>query len=275
MSPGREKGSLLRRLRRAYLLFGCTALSVFLVWNLWAFQDWGVPPGILADSPAVKFEETDDALFFRPADTHASTGMVFFPGGLVDPRAYAPLAHRLAAAGHPVVVVKIPLRGAFSSAATEAEVAAIALSVRERSPGIARWLAAGHSKGALFAARCVERSPEHWQGLALLGSSHPKDFSLAALTLPVLRVSATRDPIASTDRLESTARNLPAATSWVRIEGGNHSQFGHYGFQFGDRFARITREEQQDRIAEALLGLLAKTGRAPTALTSPAGRDTP
>jgi hypothetical protein len=38
----------------------------------------------------------------------------------------------------------------------------------------------------------------------------------------------------------------------VRIEGGNHSQFGWYGFQPGDRWASISREEQQAVVVREL-----------------------
>ena len=42
----------------------------------------------------------------------------------------------------------------------------------------------------------------------------------------------------------------------VVIDGGNHSQFGNYGFQKGDGEARISREEQEDRTVEAILNFL-------------------
>jgi len=43
---------------------------------------------------------------------------------------------------------------------------------------------------------------------------------------------------------------LPSDTTYVRIEGGNHTQFGWYDtspslIQEGDDFADITREAQQ------------------------------
>lgn len=39
------------------------------------------------------------------------------------------------------------------------------------------------------------------------------------------------------------------------IDGGNHSQFGYYGFQLGDWPATIGREEQQRRTLDALIAM--------------------
>ena len=104
----------------------------------------------------------------------------------------------------------------------------------------------------------VARSRPAWLGgLVLIGTSHPRDFSLAALTIPVTRVYGTHDTIASMDKLERTRGNLPASTRMVRIEGGNHSQFGYYGFQPLDWPAEISRDAQQAITQRALLDALA------------------
>jgi len=45
------------------------------------------------------------------------------------------------------------------------------------------------------------------------------------------RVFGTRDTVADSDKQDRTRSNLPASARIVRIDGGNHSQFGSYGFQ--------------------------------------------
>jgi hypothetical protein len=64
---------------------------------------------------------------------------------------------------------------------------------------------------------------------------------------------------------------LPPTTRWVLIEGGNHSQFGRYGFQPGDRFASVDRDRQQDLTSQAILAALqsAARGDAPAASAPP------
>ena len=85
----------------------------------------------------------------------------------------------------------------------------------------------------------------------LIGSSHPRDVSLAALTIPVTKIAGTRDGLASPGKVRANRHNLPASTHCEWIEGGNHSQFGWYGFQPGDHFGRITRDEQHAAMASA------------------------
>ena len=47
----------------------------------------------------------------------------------------------------------------------------------------------------------------------------------------------------------------------MRIEGGNHAQFGWYAFQPLDRFAAISRHEQQALTLAAIRKLLAEVER--------------
>lgn len=49
------------------------------------------------------------------------------------------------------------------------------------------------------------------------------------------------------------ASNLPPHTRFVEIKGGNHAQFGYYGFQLGDHRATIPREQQQAELLRAIL----------------------
>ena len=49
---------------------------------------------------------------------------------------------------------------------------------------------------------------------------------------------------------------LAGVANVLRIEGGNHAQFGNYGLQNGDGTATISREEQQKQAASAMLAFL-------------------
>jgi alpha/beta hydrolase family protein len=104
------------------------------------------------------------------------------------------------------------------------------------------------------------RTPDpKFAGLVLIGTSHPREFSLAHLEIPVVQVFGTRDTVADADKVQSALVNLPPATRSVRIDGGNHSQFGYYGFQPGDWPATISRETQQQLTVQAILEAF-KTG---------------
>lgn len=65
-----------------------------------------------------------------------------------------------------------------------------------------------------------------------------------------------RDTVADVAKVEATRKNLPSSTREIRIDGGNHSQFGYYGFQLGDWPATIGREQQQRITLAALLEAL-------------------
>lgn len=93
-------------------------------------------------------------------------------------------------------------------------------------------------------------------GLILIGTTHPKEFNLSNLDIDVTKIFATNDGLASEKENIEYAKNLPTHTNWVKIEGGNHSQFGYYSFQIGDNRATISREEQQAIVANSIIQVL-------------------
>jgi alpha-beta hydrolase superfamily lysophospholipase len=178
---------------------------------------------------------------------------VFFPGALVDPAAYAPLARAVAVAGYTVMIMELPRRGAFGGAD---DPALLSRTAREMQTAGGRWVVAGHSRGAVVASAFAARHPSILAGLVLIGTTHPRDVDLSTLTIPVTKVVGTDDGIAPERKSEETRHLLPAHTRWVRIEGGNHSQFGWYGFQPFDGFAGISAGEQRSQMIAAVLDVI-------------------
>jgi pimeloyl-ACP methyl ester carboxylesterase len=118
----------------------------------------------------------------------------------------------------------------------------------------------GHSRGAAIAARFAHRHREDLAALLLIGTTHPRDQDLSALTLPGLKISGSRDCVADLDQSLANRSRLPAHTVWVTVEGANHAQFGHYGPQLGDCRATISREEQQRETLETMVSWLTNLG---------------
>jgi len=58
------------------------------------------------------------------------------------------------------------------------------------------------------------------------------------------------------EKFDETKALLPADTQYVVIDGGNHAQFGSYGFQPGDNEATISPEEQWTQISTATVEFL-------------------
>jgi len=179
--------------------------------------------------------------------------LLFLSGALVDPEAYAPLLHALAAEGYPAYLLALPWRGAFGRADGEDFLDGVR-SFIDTIPGA--WVVAGHSRGAKIATLLARQPTPRMAGLILLGSTHPRDFSLADSRLAVTKIYGTADGVAPARKVLANASLLPTATTWVPVEGGNHNQFGYYGFQPGDRWASISRAEQQAATLAAMLAAL-------------------
>jgi hypothetical protein len=224
------------------------ALSGFYVWA--SVVPAPMPQAIAAlQSDAQVTVTTTRWLVFIPADKQPTTGLVFYPGGKVDARAYAPLAHNLAAAGYLVVIPPMPLHLAVFAPD-------VALSIEAAYPAVTHWVVGGHSLGGSMAAQFVFNHPDKVQGLVLFASYPGNNNSLANFTLKVVSVSGSLDGLATPAKIEASRPLLPAGTTWVVIQGGNHGQFGWYGDQSGDHPASISREEQQAQAEAAVLELL-------------------
>jgi pimeloyl-ACP methyl ester carboxylesterase len=237
-------------------VLGATALVVFVTWSLIAYRAAPVAHAALQSDAQVIVTPGEGSWHFAPANRPSlATGLLFFAGALVDPVAYAPLARAVASEGFPVRLMALPRRGAFGGADDpDLRARAVAL-MRERS-GPHQWVVGGHSRGAVVASQLASESPRSLAGLILIGSSHPRDVSLAGLRFPVMKIAGTRDGLATPDEVRGNSNKLPPDTRWVWIEGANHSQFGWYGFQPGDRRARISPEVQRRQMIAATLDLM-------------------
>jgi pimeloyl-ACP methyl ester carboxylesterase len=242
-------------IRRIWITTGLLATFVFVTWSLLAFRATSEAVAALDSDARVRVSATDFGWSFMPAGTHSDTGLLFFAGAMVDPRAYAPLLRRVAEAGHPVMLVALPRRGVMGGA-DGAEVLNRGVTATLSAPDVRQWVLAGHSKGGKVAAELARVGAPSFAGLVLIGTSHPRDFSLANTRLPVTRIYGTRDTVADVEKLEQNRINLPPAITDVPIDGGNHSQFGYYGFQPGDWPATISRQDQQRQTLAALLAAL-------------------
>jgi dienelactone hydrolase len=247
---------VLRWIRRALI---AVLLLLFLVTSAYvrfAFEPVGVDADLSSDA-RVHVEDRQDALVFQPVNDRGDTGLIFYPGCPVPPEAYAVLAHRIAEKGYPVFVMHVAYLCATADdqqrqlfAATRA---VIASSHR-------RWVLAGHSRGAVHASRLLSEQPQVVNGLVLIGTTHPREVNLSSLSIPVTKIYASLDGVAPEDEVRANAFRLPPSTRWVRIEGGNHRQFGSYRYQVFDPSATISREAQQEQTITPILEMLSHVG---------------
>jgi len=230
------------------------ALGATALWANDAAEPMAEALAALQSDDAVRVEVGGPWLVFRPAGSGApSAGMILYPGGRVDARAYAPLAHSLAGSGYLVVVVPMPLNLAILGANEAAEVI-------RAYPETDSWAVGGHSLGGAMAARFALQHLTLVDGLFLMAAYPAATDSLAGNDIAVVSVFGTEDGLATPAKIEASRPLLPASTSWVAIAGGNHAQFGWYGDQAGDNPALVSREEQQAQLLEAALELMRTIG---------------
>ena len=194
---------------------------------------------------------TGDWLTFQPAKIQPETGLIIYPGGRVDYRAYAPLAHEIAAQGYLVVIVRMPLNLAVFDPD-------VATDVIAAHPEIKRWAVGGHSLGGAMAANFIYAHPDAMDGLVLWASYPASSNDINNSGVHAISISGTRDGLSTPEKIAASVPLLPADTNWIAIEGANHAQFAWYGEQSGDHPAIISREEQQAYIVQATVEFLAR-----------------
>ncbi len=176
----------------------------------------------------------------------ATTGIIFYPGGLVEYQAYLPLMEKLARRGAFCVLVEMPFDFAFFDKRAAGRFI-------ELYPQINKWYMAGHSLGGAMAASYVSRHTEDFEGLILLAAYSTHNISDSKLK--VLSIYGSKDGVLNKAHYQKYRKNLPPVGQGFReiiIEGGNHAQFASYGAQKGDYMSEITPDEQQEKTAEEI-----------------------
>ena len=190
----------------------------------------------------------EDWIVLTP-EMRTDTGLIFYPGGLVAPEAYAPVLREIAEQGILVVITPMPLNLAiFNSNAANA--------VLEAYPKISTWVLAGHSLGGAAAAIYAEGHPGKIDALALWDSYPADSADLSDNDLAVLSIYGTTDDIPNTDNFDEKIYLLPADALFIALEGASHAQFGDYGPQKGDVTPSISAAEQHALVVEAMLAFI-------------------
>jgi dienelactone hydrolase len=185
-------------------------------------------------------------LVFRPGSP-ADRGLVYYPGGLVDPEAYAVTAQGIADAGYLVVIPKMPLNLAFTGIDR-------ADRIRADYPEIESWVIGGHSLGGAMAAEYAKNNVDSLDGLIMFASypANVKDF--VDFPIPILTIIGSQDPGAP--QQEAFYEAIRDSATRTLIQGGNHRQYADYAFQKDDGIATISAAEQQDQIIAATVQFL-------------------
>ncbi|WP_299028439.1 alpha/beta fold hydrolase [uncultured Thermanaerothrix sp.] len=241
------------RILLGLLFVGAIGIGIFLIWALTPLGPMPEAQEALQSDAMVEVQQ-GQWLVFVPRAREPRLGLIWYPGGRVDYRSYAPMAHAIAGQGYLTVIVPMPLNLAvLSPEAAQKVIAAY--------PHIATWVIGGHSLGGAMAAAFVYEHPQEVQGLILMAAYPASNRSLRLVAVPVLSIAASEDGLSTPQKMAASRSLLPETTQWVVIEGGNHAGFGWYGDQAGDGLARIPREAQQQQVIEAVAGFLEAIGK--------------
>lgn len=221
---------------------------VFIAWLFYSYQAHGVDEKFYLDSATTEVEENNNFFLFTPARPYKEV-LIFYPGAMVDPKAYVPLCRKIADYNIQVYLIKMPWRLASKGYNKPKELYLFDDSTKT-------YILSGHSQGAKMAAQFVCENPSLIDKLILIASTHPRDISLADSKIPIMKIYGSRDGVANETSIISNKAKLPTSTKFIRIEGGNHSQFGYYGSQLGDHDATISREQQQAKTLKAMVAYI-------------------
>jgi hypothetical protein len=238
-----------RRRILKYSLLGLTAVLVVAIVGFLAWTRLARYPAFPEAAALAQLAQMPQGWYaFQPAQP-TDTGFIFYPGGLVDPAAYAPLMKSLSDQGIMTVIVPMPLDLAiFGVNKADAVIAAY--------PEIEKWIIGGHSLGGSMAAEFVNGHPSAVEGITFMASYPADTTDLSRLPLRVVSIRGANDGLATELKLQNSLKNLPADTKMIMIPGGNHAQYGDYGPQAGDGLATISRDEQQQQTVAAVTKLV-------------------
>ncbi len=202
----------------------------------------------LYESNYVSTVENNKFIFIKSKyNPKVDTAIVFYPSSFVDEKSYLPLLFELAKDGYGVYILKSFSNISFLNKN-------LANSVIKK--GIyEKYVLMGHSFGGTdllnylskqnkFSDKIINvvllapRSLGNYIFDSVNDESHKNNFRM-------LSIVGSKDGIVDLKKYEVDKSKLPSNTKYVTINGGNHSNFGNYGKQFGDLKSDISLEKQQ------------------------------
>ncbi len=183
---------------------------------------------------AVK-KEKDWYLLDGPSEEKA---LIFYPGAKVEETAYLPMLMEVAETMD-VVVVSMPFHLAFFGMNAAKNV--------QEAYDYADWYIGGHSLGGAMSAAYASKNPNAFAGVILFAAYPTKDLA----NLPLLSIVGEQDQVIRKEKIEE-GKQYAIDAQYVEIAGGNHGQFGDYGFQKGDGEASISAQEQWKQTADCI-----------------------
>ena len=173
------------------------------------------------------------------------TAIIFYPGASVQYTSYAKLMYKLAYNGYDCFLLSMPLDFAL-------------IGVNKASNIISKynynkWCMSGHSLGGVAASMYASNNPEEISCIINLASYPNKKIPS---NIKYISFYGSNDKVLNEKSLKEAKKYLPNDSFDFVIDGGNHSNFGNYGFQKGDGISSITNDDQQDYVVNKIVEIL-------------------
>ena len=236
LRSGRKKRA--KRICLGFIAAAAAVTAAFLVYAMTYYRAFPEALDALESDTTVTVTSTEYGVFFDGPSTDST--LVFYPGGRVDERAYAPLLHDLAGSGVDVCLVEMPLKFAFFDINKADDII---------DGGSGDFYIGGHSLGGAMAAVYAADHPDKVKGVILF-AAYPT--SKIADSTRLLSIYGSEDKVLSADKVEKGREYAPEDYREFVIKGGNHAGFGCYGKQAGDGEALISGKKQRDIAVEQI-----------------------
>ncbi|CAM9285864.1 unnamed protein product [Ectocarpus sp. 4 AP-2014] len=131
-------------------------------------------------------------------------GVVIFPGALVPPSAYAPLARTMARKGYPSYILRFEFNLATKGWEATSEIVSRSAAAADGEGGAAscsavgsrptKWVLAGHSMGTVGIEMFYAENPESVDGVVYMGSGNMIGDAMKGSEVPAMVLRGSRDP---------------------------------------------------------------------------------
>jgi len=223
-----------KKISRKYVIIGIILAILIVAFFIYTGDYYRADKNALIALKGEQNIKFIDNLTVLYPDEPSSVGMIFYPGGKVEAKAYIPLLEKLREQGITSVLVKMPFNLAvFNSDAAD--------EVYAKVPSVTNWFICGHSLGGAMASKYFGNNKDKLHGVILLGAYIVGDVS----DKDALTIYGTFN--------SNLEENIDYTNNIVIIDGGNHAQFGNYGKQKGDPDATISSDDQQNQAVTAIM----------------------
>ncbi|CAB9508482.1 Inherit from bactNOG: Carboxymethylenebutenolidase-related protein [Seminavis robusta] len=187
----------------------------------------------------------------------SKVGMIFYNGGLVDPRGYAPIADIVADRyGIPTVMPIFEGDRAFSFGLCDSGRLDLA---KAEFPDVEKWVLAGHSFGGIAAMsdmwQRMEAGDDAAAGLVMVAADIQQlgcgDIDYSNSSLPMASLTGSLDGVLNMTRWEQNTIYLSPETEFMDIYGASHASFGAY--DASERFELLGQTDGEPLVPSSIV----------------------